>query len=183
VTIVDEATLGDTTNLSVFVTSGRLSEVTAVPGGATGNEVWAINVEGELFAIGAEAATLGQLRDIPVDRAINKLVVQGDHVVLLPIGGVSVLIADLATGETLAQIPIDSIPYRGVTVGDQVWITSDGPLEALTQIDPESLAVVEQFQVGTNTSNTTGPTQPFIVGDEIWVPNRGDNAIFAVKSG
>ena len=181
VTILDEATLGATTTLSVFVTSGRQSEVATVPGGATGDEVWVITVEGELFAIGAEQATLGDLREIVVDRPVNKLVAHGDRVVLLPIGGVSVLVADLASGETLAQIPLDSIPYRAVIVDDDVWITSDGGLEALTQIDVQSLAVVERFQVGTNESNTTGPTQPFVVGDEIWVPNRGDNAIFAVS--
>ena len=58
------------------------------------------------------------------------------------------LIADLGTGELLAPIPIDSIRYQAVTVGDRVWVTSDGTREALTQIDLQSLEVVEQFQIG-----------------------------------
>ena len=83
------------------------------------------------------------------------------------------LIADLGTGELLAPIPIDSIRYQAVTVGERVWVTSDGTREALTQIDLQSLEVVEQFQIGMNESDTPGPTQPFIVHDESWVPNRG----------
>ncbi|MGK0425624.1 MAG: hypothetical protein ACJAZD_003160, partial [Ilumatobacter sp.] len=79
---------------------------------------------------------------------------QADRVVLLPIRGVSVLIAELGTGEPLAPIPIDSIRYRAVTVGDRVWVTSDGTREALTQIDLQSLEVVEQFQIGMNESDT-----------------------------
>ncbi|MGZ0175333.1 MAG: hypothetical protein ACKVIQ_00505 [Acidimicrobiales bacterium] len=98
---------------------------------------------------------------------------QADRVVFRPIRGVSVLIADLGTGELLAPIPIDSIRYQAVTVGDRVWVTSDGTREALTQIDLQSLEVVEQFQIGMNESDTPGPTQPFIVHDESWVPNRG----------
>ena len=186
VTVVDEATLGETTRLSIAVSNEQLSEITAVPGGATGDEVWVANLQGELFAIGAQAETFGELRDIPVDRAINRLVPQGDRIVLLPTGGLSVLVADLATGETLAEISLDSIPFRAIADGDSdgdgMWIASDGPLEALTHINLRELTLVEQFQIGTNTSTTTGPTQPFVVDNEIWVPNRGDNAIFAVTT-
>lgn len=42
--------------------------------------------------------------------------------------------------------------------------------------------LVEQFQIGMNEFKTTGPTQPLIVGDEISLPNRGDDAIFAVTT-
>lgn len=182
VSIFDEATLGETTNRSVLVTEEMQTYVTAIPGGATGAEVWVTNIEGELFAIGAQIETFGELRQIPVDRPVFQLVPQGDRIVLIPLWGHSVLIADLATGEVLAEIPIDSIPYLAVADGDRVWITSDGPMEALTQIDLRKLSLVEQFQIGTNESNTTGPKQPFVVGDEIWVPNRGDDAIFAVST-
>jgi len=182
VTILDEATLGETTNLSVFVTEEQQTDVTAVRGGATGDEVWVTNINGALFAIGAESETLGELRDIPIGRPVNKLAPQGDRIVLLPTWGKAVLVADLATGEILAEIPIDSIPFRAVGDSDRVWIASDGGVEVLTQIDPSELTVVEQFQVGMDESVTTGPTQPFIVGDELWVPNRGDNAIFAVTT-
>ncbi len=184
VTVFDEETLGETIHLAIAVTDEQLSEITAVPGGATGDEVWVVNLHGELFAIGAQAETLGELRYIPVDRAINRLVPQGDRVVLLPTGGLSVLVADLATSETLAEISLGSIPFRAVADGDGggMWIASDGPLEALTHINLRELTLVEQFRIGMNTSTTTGPTQPFVVGDEIWVPNRGDNAIFAVAT-
>lgn len=182
VTVIDEATLGDTTRLAVVVTDEQLSEVTAVPGGATGDEVWVTNLHGELFAIGAQKETLGELRNVSVDRPINRLVPQGDRIVLLPTGGLSVLVADLATGETLAEISLGSIPFRAVADGDGdgIWIAGDGTLEALSHISLRELRMVEQFQTGMNQSKTTGPTQPIIVGDEVWVANRGDDAIFAV---
>lgn len=178
VTIVDEATLGDTTIRSVFVTDQQLTDVTAV----TGDEVWVTDIQGNLFAFGAQANTLGDLSDIPVDRSVNRLVPEGDRIVLLPTWGCSVLVADLASGKTLVEIPIDSIPFRAVGDGDRVSIACDGGLETLTQIDTRELTMVEQFQIGIDESVTTGSTQPFLVGNDIWVHNRGHNAIFAVST-
>ena len=43
-----------------------------------------------------------------------------------------------------------------------------------------ALTLVEQFVVGENSSTTTGPTQPFVVENEVWIPNRGDDRLFAV---
>ena len=124
---------------------------------------------------------LGETRPVAVDRSANRIVALGDRAVVLPTWGRSVLVIDLETGEQLGEIPLESIPIRGVAAGGLVWITSDGDAELLTAIDPESRSVRARFEVGANESNTNGPQQPFVVGDEVWVPNRGDGAIYIVE--
>lgn len=101
---------------------------------------------------------------------------------LLPTWGTSVLGFNASTGTVVAEIPIDSIPVGAIVAHDLVWVTGDGLRETLTAIDPASLTVIAQFEIGTNESTTTGPRHPAVVGDEIWVPNRGDDAIFIVDA-
>ena len=179
--MVDEDTLGQDTTLEAEVSSEPLTDVTAVPSGPLGNEVWATTIDGELVAIGAEPATLGAVRPIPLDLEVNRLVAIGDRLVLLPTWGRSVVIADLTSGRVLERLPIDSIPFRVVSDGQHAWVAGDGIRETLTRIDPLRLRIVEQFEVGTNSSTTTGPTQPFLVGADVWVPNRGDDQLVIVS--
>ncbi|MEM9651968.1 MAG: hypothetical protein AAGA65_07715 [Actinomycetota bacterium] len=182
--IIDEATLGRSTNRIVAVTDGRQKDVTAVPAGPTGDEVWVRDFDGGYTAISAATGRFGELRRVTFDRSINRVIPIDDRLLLLPSWGLSVLVADLATGQTLAELRLDAIPFRAVVVdgpaGREAWVSSDGGFEGLFHIDLESLEIVERFAVGENSSTTTGPTQPFLVGDEVWIPNRGDNKVFVV---
>lgn len=180
-TVIDESTAGSTTNLSVAVESeSQFEDVTAIPDGATGDEVWLASVDGEVFGVGAGADTFGAVRTVSVDRPINRVYPAGERVLMLPISGQAVLVSDLSTGELLSEIPLDSIPVGAVIDGNRAWVSGDGTAETLSHIDLDGLTLIEQFEVGENSSNTTGPTQPFIVDDQVWVPNRGDDRLFAV---
>ncbi len=180
VTIIDEATLGDTTIIEPFVSSKWLTDVTAVADGLTGDEVWVTNVEGDLFAITAEGDAFGQVRPIDIDTSINLIHVDEELAFLLPVFGLDVLVLDLATEQLVARIRTESSPFRAAIAHDLIWVAGDGPREILTVIDPNTLTVRQVFSVGTNESNTTGPQRPLEVDDEIWVPNRGDDAFFIV---
>lgn len=180
VSIIDEATLGQITNLVIPVTDGRQKDITAIPGGATGNEVWVRNNEGGYASVSAEPDTLGEVTQLEIERSINRLHPIGDRILMLPTWGQAVYVADVKTAEIIAEIPIEAIPYRAVVDGDQAWVTSDGGFEGLFHIDLQTLTIVESFQVGENLSNTTGPTHPFLVDSEVWVPNRGDSKLFVV---
>lgn len=181
-TIVDVDAPGDLAVSSEFVTS-RPKNVTAVPDGATGDELWVSNIDGQIHAISAEADDFAEVRQVIVDRPINRMVVFEDRAFLLPTWGRNVLVFDLKTDTLLAEIPIDSIPVRAVVAHDLVWVTGDGTDETLTAIDPDSLTVRGRFKAGSGESDTNGPQQPFAVDNEIWVPNRGDDAFFIVELG
>lgn len=179
ITIVDAAAGPEPRVVTQYV-SENLESVMPITGGAHGDEVWVTNVAGEVYAVSADPDRLGRVRRVAVDRSINRVVVHGDTAFLLPTWGKSVLAVDVNTDAVLAEIPIHSIPIRALTAHDLIWVTSDGDQETLTVIDPETLTVRARFRVGSNESTTTGPRQPLSVGDEIWVPNRGDDAFFIV---
>lgn len=180
-TIVDEQHLGEAGGITEFVTL-RSKNIMIVPGGSNGDEVWVSNIDEEIYAISAEACSFGEIRKLSLDRPINRIVVFDDRLFLLPTWGRSVLVLDLKTEVLLAEIPIGSIPVRALAAHDLIWVSGDGDVELLTVIDPKTLMVSDQFKVGSNSSNTNGPQQPFTVGNEVWVPNRGDNAFFVARS-
>ncbi|MEM9656094.1 MAG: hypothetical protein AAGA65_28665 [Actinomycetota bacterium] len=177
VSIIDEETLGQTTNLRVVASQDRHKDVTAVPGRPSGDEVWVRKLDGQYAAISAADETFGEVSQVEFDRSINLVHPVGDQILLLPLWGTAVFVADKATTEIIAEIPLDAIPFRAVVEGDEAWVTSDGGFEGLFRIDLQAHQVLERLQVGENLSNTTGPTQPFVVNDEVWVPNRGDSKI------
>jgi hypothetical protein len=181
VTIIDETTLGSTTRIEPFVSSEWLTDVTAVPNGLTGDEVWVTNIKGEIFAITAEGDAFGQIRHLDIDTSINLIYVHDRLVFLLPVFGLDVLVLDRQTEVLVTRIRTQSIPFRATVAHDLVWVAGDGPRETLTVIDPETLGVRNEFSVGANESNTTGPQRPLEVDDEVWVPNRGDDAFFIVN--
>lgn len=182
VTIIDEETFGATVVVAPFVSSNLLTDATAVPGGLTGDEVWVTDLDGELFAITAEGEMFGHVRRLDIETPINQIHVYDGRAFLLPVSGLDVLVLDLGTGEILERIRAASIPFRAVIADDLVWVAGDGTGETLTVIDPATLDVRQTFTIGSNESNTTGPQQPLHVDGEIWVPNRGDGAIFIVDS-
>lgn len=144
-------------------------------------EVWVTNIDGDVFAASSRVDR-ARSRRLDVGRPINSAVMHEQTAFLLPTWGTSVLGFDASTGTVVAEIPIDSIPVGAIVAHDLVWVTGDGLRETLTAIDPVSLTVIAQFEIGTNESTTTGPRHPIVVGDEIWVPNRGDDAIFIVDA-
>lgn len=179
-TVIDVAGPGASTSSVSFVTH-RPKNVMAVAGGRNGDEIWVSNADGELHAISAEPGTLGEVRQIEIDRPINRLAVYDDRAFLLPTWGRRVLVLDLHTEEVVAEIPIDSIPVRVLAAHDLIWVTGDGIDEVLVVIDPESLALTARFNAGSGASSTNGPQQPLVVDHEIWIPNRGDDAFFIVS--
>ena len=181
VTAIEEASLGSAAPRTITVTDEQQTDVTAVVNGASGREVWVTDIEGFVFAISAEPAPYGEVRKLTFDRPINKVIPSGESVLLLPTWGRSILVADSRSSDTFGVIPIESIPFRAVADGASAWISTDGLDESLIHVDLELLEIVERFAIGANQSKTTGPTQPFLVGDEVWVPNRGDDAIFIVE--
>lgn len=179
ITTVDVESGAEGEPVTMFVTENPKFAI-PVPGAAIGDEIWVTNIDGEIHALPASPGGADSPRRIEVDEAINSVVVHGDRAFLLPTWGTSVLVLDLGAEVVVREIPIDSIPVRALVAHGLVWVTGDGERETLTAIDPESLDVVGQVGVGTNSSTTTGPLQPFEVGEEIWVPNRGDDAFFIV---
>lgn len=177
VTIVDVA--GERRVRTHFVTD-RPKSIFAVPGAPGGNEVWVTNVDGDVFALNASNPQIGAVRQVRTDRSINRVIAIGDRVVLLPTWGTNALVVDLATEVVLAEVPLDSIPVRGVAHDGLVWVVTDGHAETLVAVDPIALEVVRRVDVGANRSNTTGPQAPIVVGREVWVPNRGDGMIVIV---
>ena len=182
VTIVDEASLGETTQIAPFVSSNQLTDVTAVADGRTGDEVWVTDLEGQLYAIGADDHSFGEVRRVNLDVAINRIHVHRDRAILVPTWGRAILILDLETERVLARILTEAIPIHAIVAHELVWVTGDGPQEILTVIDPYSFDVRRQIALGTNESLTNGPHKPVAIGDDIWVPNRGDDAIFVVDA-
>ena len=183
VTVLDIATLGETTSLTIEVSPQMQTNATAVSEGSTGAEVWITDLVGDLYAIEAEGPNLGAVRQLPLERAINQVIPAGASTVLLPTWGQLALIVDSQTAEVIAEVEIETIPVRAVVDGGMAWVSGDGITETLTEIDVATGEVVEHHPAGLNRSNTTGPTTPFIVGDHIWVTNRGDDTIVVVDAG
>ncbi|MEM9037278.1 MAG: hypothetical protein AAGD18_21985 [Actinomycetota bacterium] len=180
VTVIDTDMTSGATSVTLELTDRPLTDVVAVPNGSRGAEVWAIDLDGVIFAIDATATSNDDIRRVEVDRAINQVVPSGDRAVLLPTWGRSVLIVDVASAGVLAELDIGSIPVRAIAAGGRVWVTTDGAAETLSLIDPMRLEVLDQRSIGVNSSNTTGPTQPVATDDEVWVPNRGDDTLYAI---
>lgn len=182
VAIIDEATVGDATHRSVALPHQFLTHATAVPGGAAGDEVWVLTLDGEVVVVSAQRETLGSVRKISFDRPINEVHPAGERVVLLPVSGLDVVVADIGTGATLGTVRLRAIPFRAVVRGEDLFVAGDGTAELLAHIDLAEVALVAQYEIGRGTSTTTGPTQPIVVDDEIWITNRGDDTIFVVSA-
>ncbi len=180
VTIIDEATLGQTRLARPSVSSAWLTDVTAVPEAMTGDEVWVTDVDGDLFGITAHGAGFGQVRRIEIDASINRIHVDAGRAFLLPVFGLDVLVLDVTTERLEARIRTEAIPFRAIVAAGRLWVAEDGSAEILTVIDTDSLEIRRTFEVGTNDSLTTGPQQPVVAHGEIWVPNRGDDAFFVI---
>ena len=182
VTVLDERTRGEERHLTLELPIQRSTHAIAVPGGASGPEVWIVGLDGDVVAVGAADANFGTVREIDVDRPINDVVPVGGRAALLPTWGLEVIVVDLATEDQLAAIPIGSTPFRAVAHAGLLYVAGDGPAERLSIIDLEEMAVIEELEIGAGTSSTAGPTQPIVVGDEIWVTNRGDDTVFVIAS-
>ena len=182
VTVIDESTHGATRHETVTLPHQLLTHATAVPGGASGDEVWVLTIDGEVVAVSAQRETFGAVREIGVDRPINEVHPAGERVVLLPVSGLEVVVADIRTGATLGTVRLRAIPFRAVVRGDDLFVAGDGTAELLAHVDLDDIALVAQHEIGVGTSTTTGPTQPIVVDDEIWITNRGDDTIFVVSA-
>lgn len=182
VTIIDEQTLGRTTHIQPFISSDWLTDATAVPDAGTGDEIWVADVKGHIAAITAEGDAFGDVRAVDIDTSINLVVALDEFVFLVPLFGLDVLVLDRRSERLVGRIRTRSSPFRASAANDLVWVAGDGPRETLTVIDPDTLSIQREFDIGTNESNSTGPQRPLAVGDEIWVPNRGDDAVFIVSA-
>jgi hypothetical protein len=180
VTVLDEQTLGRTTHIQPVVSPDWLTDAAAIPGSLTGDEVWVTNVKGDIAAITAEGEGLGDVRPVDIDTSVNNVFALDDFVFIVPLFGLDVLVLDRQSGKLVTNVRTRAIPFRATVADDLLWVAEDGPREILTVIDPDTLRVSAEFDVGTNESSTTGPQRPVDVGDEIWVPNRGDDAMFIV---
>ena len=182
VTVIDEQTLGRTTHIQPFISSDWLTDATAVPDAGTGDEIWVADVKGHIAAITAEGDGFGDVRPVDIDTSINLVVVLDEFVFLVPLFGLDVLVLDRRSEELVGRIRTRSSPFRATAANDLLWVAGDGPRETLTVIDPDTLSIQREFDIGTNESNSTGPQRPLAVRDEIWVPNRGDDALFIVSA-
>jgi hypothetical protein len=113
--------------------------------------------------------------------SINLVVALDEFVFRLPLLGLDVLVLARRSEELVGRIRTRSSTFRAMAANDLLWVGGRTTRDTAV-IDPDTLTVQKEFKIGTNESPSTGPQRPLTVGDEIWVQNRGDDALFIVSA-